>query len=141
MSKIILLLAATVLMLPAAEQGDGAKAKGHHRGEVREKVLAKFDADKDGKLSDAEKAAAKAACKERFAEKKAQFDADQDGKLSETERAAARTAISARIKEKHPELFAKIDANGDGSLSQEECQAARKQRHERREERRHGNAD
>jgi hypothetical protein len=137
MNQIIILLAATALLLPAAEQGDGAKGKGHHRGEVREKVLAKFDADKDGKLSDTEKAAAKAACKERFTEKKAQFDADQDGKLSETERAAARAALAARLKENHPKVFAKVDANGDGSLSQEECQAARKQRHERR----HGDAE
>jgi hypothetical protein len=136
MSKIIILLAATALLLPAAEQGDGAKAKGHHRGEVREKVLAKFDADKDGKLSDTEKAAAKAACKERFTEAKEQFDADQDGKLSETERAAARAAFAARLKENHPKVFAKVDANGDGSLSQEECQAARKQRNERHGEKR-----
>jgi hypothetical protein len=136
MNKILLLLAATLIALPAAD-GDAApgKGKGHHRGEMRERVLAKHDADGDGKLSEAERTAAKAACKARFAEKKAEFDADSDGKLSESERAAMRAAISARIKEKHPELFARIDADGNGEISRDEAQAARKARHERREQR------
>ncbi len=53
-------------------------------------VLKKFDKDGDGKLSDEEKAAWKAA---RDGEKKAmleKYDADKDGKLSDEEKAAAK---------------------------------------------------
>lgn len=124
MNKILAILAATSLTLAAA---DGSAAEGRHRGELKQAVLEKFDADKDGKLSESERAAAKAQAKERLHEAKEKFDADKDGKLSESEREAARAAISARIKEKHPQLFARIDSDGDGSLSREEFQAARGQ--------------
>jgi hypothetical protein len=69
-------------------------------------MMEKFDADKDGKLSETERAAAKAAFKEKGGEFRAKvlerFDADKDGKLSETERAAAKEAM----KEKGGELRA-----------------------------------
>jgi hypothetical protein len=118
MTRILAILAATLLALPAAEGSAAGTGQGLHRGQFRQHLLKKFDADKDGKLSEAERAAAKQACKDKF-------DSDKDGKLSEAERDAARAAFSARLKEKHPELFAKVDKDGDGTISREEGQAAR----------------
>ena len=137
---ILAILAVTALVLPAATDGNGSKPE-HRRGEARQRVLEKFDADKDGKLSESERAAAKAACKARFEEKKQQFDTDGDGKLNDTERDAARAACSAKLKEKHPELFAKIDTDGNGEISREEGKAAREQRHEHRQDRREHRQD
>jgi len=140
MIKILAILAATALVLPAATDGNASKRE-HHRGEVRQHVLEKFDADKDGKLSESERATAKAACKTRFEEKKKQFDTDSDGKLNDAERDAARAACSAKLKEKHPELFAKSDTDGNGEISREEGKAAREARHEHRQDRREHRKD
>jgi len=64
--------------------------------ELRKKLLEKFDKDGDGKLSEEERAAAKAAFQEKHPDAKekvlAHFDKDGDGKLSEEERAAAKAA-------------------------------------------------
>lgn len=113
MFKIITLLAATCLAMPAGD--DGATAtngsdQGRHLGQHRQEILAKFDAD-------------------------------HDGKLSESERAAARAALAARLKEKHPKLFAKIDTNGDGQLSKEEMEAARAKLRELREKHQGGHGE
>ncbi len=65
--------------------------------EQKAEMLAKFDADKDGQLSDEERKAArdarKAERKDKFMEK---FDADKDGQLSDEERKAARDARKAK---------------------------------------------
>ncbi len=116
MTKILVILAVTLLALPAAEGTAGGQ--GQHRGQFRQHLREKYDSDKDGKLSEAERAAARQACKDKA-------DTDKDGKLSEAERAAVRASISARLKEKHPELFAKVDKDGDGIISRQEGQAAR----------------
>lgn len=71
MSKFIILLAAACLALPAAEGGQSGKC---HGDKLRQHVLERFDTDKDGKLSDAEKAAAKAARKEHREERKDKID-------------------------------------------------------------------
>lgn len=118
MIKTLILLAATLLALPAAEGGKGQGDAGMHRGQIRQRVMERFDTDGDHRISEAERAAAKAACLEKW-------DADDDGKLSEAERAAARAAFSARMKENHPKLFAKLDKDGDGVISREEGEAAR----------------
>jgi hypothetical protein len=89
-------------------------------------VLAEFDADGDGELSEEECAAAREAHRAerearretRLAELLAEFDADGDGELNEEERAAAHAARQA-------ELLAQFDADGDGVLNEEERAAAR----------------
>ncbi len=141
MSKILAILAATLITLPAVQAQSEDGKRGHQRGDVRQKILATFDTDKDGKLNEAERAAAKAACKARFEEKKNEFDSDGDGKLNDAERDAARAAISARLLEKHPELFAKIDSDHDGVISRDEGKAAREQRREHRRDRREHGTD
>ncbi len=101
------------------------------------RLLERFDTDKDGKLDEGERAAAKAAVAEHREEHQdkllARFDADKDGKLDEGERAAAKAAVEERLKTNHPELFAKIDANHDGTIDKGERKAAREHRCERRE--------
>ena len=51
--------------------------------------MEQFDTDKDGKLSDEERKAARAAMEQKMLE---QFDTDKDGKLSDEERKAMRPA-------------------------------------------------
>jgi hypothetical protein len=73
---------------------------------MKAKFMEKFDADKDGKLSDAEKEAVKAEMKAKFEAKKAEmkakfmekFDADKDGKISDAEK----EAIKAEFGKKGP---------------------------------------
>ncbi|MEK7414240.1 MAG: hypothetical protein AAB263_13075 [Planctomycetota bacterium] len=131
MFKLTVLLAATAcLTLTAAEGGQRGEHKSgdRHCGQMRQRLIERFDTDKNGKLSDTEKAAAKSACQEHRAERKAKFDTDKDGKWSDGERDAARDALAAKLQEKHPKLFAKVDANSDGQLSKDEVKAAREER-------------
>jgi hypothetical protein len=96
-------LATLAALGTAAWAGDAPAADGKHH-ELRAKLLEKFDANHDGRLDEGERAAAKAALKERRGEHHgelkakvlAKFDADHDGKLDEAERAAARAALKER---------------------------------------------
>ncbi len=104
---------------PAGEgaEGQGPRGKGKMNPEMRKKMIEKFDKDGDGKLSEEERAAAKAARPQKPAGEGAEgqgprgkgkmnpemrkkmiekFDKDGDGKLSEEERAAAKAAREAR---------------------------------------------
>lgn len=111
----------------------------------RKHVLEKFDADKDGQLSETEREAAKAAIKEKGSGLRAmalvKFDADKDGQLSETEREALKAAIKARragkggdekagVKnaERHQKMLEKFDADKDGQLNESERAKAREAR-------------
>src|SRR5689334_14240332 len=96
-----------------ADPGCEAKHQAH-----RQKKLERFDTDKDGKLSDAEREAMRASFKQRFAEVKQRFDADHDGTLSEGERAAMR-------KEHVQRLLDRLDQNKDGVLSADEVKCSR----------------
>lgn len=94
------------------------KGKGRPGGGPRPipaEVLAKFDADKDGKLNEEER---KAAMEARQAEMLAKFDTDKDGKLSEEEKKAAGEARKA-------EMMKRFDKDGDGELNDEEKKAMR----------------
>jgi Ca2+-binding EF-hand superfamily protein len=125
----------------------------------RSKVLERFDADGDGKLSDKEKARAKRAKEKRSAqspeERKARmqallkrFDTDGDGKLSKEEKSKLREAKAksrqdkgkrakgkkgkgAGSAERKARLLKRFDSDGDGKLSEQERAAARKARAER----------
>ena len=95
----------------AAAQGDGP---------ARADILQKFDANKDGKLDDSERAQMKAAFEAKRAERHkaalAKFDANKDGKLDATER---KTMQDTRLAEQ----FQKMDTNGDGKLTLDEFKA------------------
>ncbi|MGJ8697178.1 MAG: EF-hand domain-containing protein [Verrucomicrobiaceae bacterium] len=97
-------------LIAHAEPGD-KKEKGPRGGRpLPPEVVAKFDKDGDGKLSEEER---KAAFEARKAEMLAKFDKDGDGKLSDEEKEAAREAQKA-------EFIKKFDKDGDGKVSAEE---------------------
>jgi Ca2+-binding EF-hand superfamily protein len=120
--------------------------------ELRQKLLEQFDADKDGKLNEEERAKARAefekrrgngkdrpaqpnaeAAKKRFQGIIAKFDKDGDGRLNEEERAAAQKARQGvggpnpeAAKKRFQGIIAKFDKDGDGRLNEEERAAAQK---------------
>ena len=63
---------------------------------VRQEMIQRFDADKDGKLNETERAKA---VESRLNNPKAikRFDTNADGKLDETEKAAAKEKIMAQV--------------------------------------------
>ena len=141
MNKIIIsTLALTLLAAPAliAKEG-GQKDRGPKRGgDFHKEMMAKFDKDGDGKLSEDERAEAKAAhearreeMKARHEEMKKKFDADGDGKLSPEERKAAFEAQLASG-DLPPHMMKRIDTDGDGTVSDAEREAVRAQHEERR---------
>ena len=105
-----------------------------YRLDLRKRVMAAFDANKDSRLKGPEREAANRALaggrfargggrtsgggRAGFMEK---YDTDGDGKLSEEERNAMREAFRKRSIEKY-------DKDGDGKLSEEERRAMRKDR-------------
>lgn len=98
--------------------GDGPGRQGPPPGGPRkERILEKFDTDKDGQLSESERAAARAEMEARKAADLKEFDKDGDGKLSKEERQALG---EARRAERHAEILKKYDADNDGMLSEEE---------------------
>ena len=101
-------------------EGDGSPDRKRGKGRMAKQLRQQFDKDGDGKLSEAERATAKAAMKER----KAAADTDGDGKVSKGERLAA---FKERLK--NDEAFAakvreRFDKDKDGELSDEELKAA-----------------
>ena len=132
-------VAAMLCVSVASAQEEGAKKgrRGGPRGGGfdREEVIKKYDADKDGKLSDDEKAEARKAMQADFAKRREEmtkkYDKDGDGKLSEEERAELRKEFGGRGgpggRERDPkareEFMKKYDKDGDGKLSEEERKA------------------
>lgn len=102
-------------------------------GRGQERLVERFDANGDGRLSETELETARTEMDRRRGGRRgeggaagrmgggrqmmARFDADGDGKLSETERAEARKFRA--------EMMSRHDADGDGKLSREEMRAAR----------------
>ncbi len=100
------LLALAVLVAPLALRADdSAKEK------PLTKVKEKYDADKDGKLSDDEKTAAKegakAKAKETREENLAKYDANKDGKLDKEERAKQKADEQAEVEARRAARAAK----------------------------------
>jgi hypothetical protein len=124
MKKVIyvatLLVAAVCMAQDKAAKPVGPEHPKGMRGhpmppEMMKELVAKFDKDGDGKLSDVEMKAARDA---RQAEMLKKFDKDGDGKLSPEE---MKTANEAR----HAEMIKRFDKDGDGKLSDDEKKAAR----------------
>jgi len=149
---LIMCVLGTVSMVQAKPGGDGEgrperkgpgpEARGERPG--REEMLKKYDADKDGKLSESELEQMK---KDREGkrgkgrpgreEMLKRFDKDGDGELSDTERAEMRKAMSERRGDpgKREEMLKQFDKDGDGQLNEEERAAARAEMEKRRKER------
>ena len=91
---------------PRPQLTEEQKAEMKAKFEARKaKFMEKFDTDKDGKISDAEKEAIKAAREARKAEMKAKFmekfDTNKDGQLSDEEKAAAKAEFGKRGPRRH----------------------------------------
>jgi uncharacterized protein (DUF2141 family) len=133
------LLAATLFLVPALHAEDSASgemtATAETSGEsarMQSEIMQRFDKNKDGKLDEEEKAAAKEANREETAGRKgkarenlgkkavAKFDKNGDGKLDDAERAEAAKAI-----ENDPRLVRRFDKDNDGKLNEAEKAAAR----------------
>lgn len=121
-----LILAATLGLaitgtLAAQDQNPDAPKRPFLRGMAWAHMLHKADTDGDGRLSEAEREAAKAKFQENRKEFVAKHDKDGDGTLNAAERAAAKEQIKARLMEAKD----KADTDGDGKLSEAERKAAR----------------
>lgn len=90
---------------PACAGEGPSDGPGRHRGQLRERAIERFDADKDGTLDEAERAAARDALAARHGGK----------------HGAGRGR-----------LFDRIDRDDDGSISREEFLAGRRHRCHRR---------
>ena len=101
------------------------KRGGYHGkcGDFRNKLLAKYDADKDGKLDDKEKAAMHKAWREKW--ELARYDKNKDGKLDKAE-LAARDKARAEREKRHEAFIKKYDKNKDGKLDDKEKAAMHK---------------
>ena len=89
------------------------------------RLLERFDANKDGSLSEDEKAKAREAIKARATEAagkaRAKFDADGDGTLNDAERAKAREAIKGKVGGAiRQRILQRFDEDKDGKLNDAE---------------------
>jgi Ca2+-binding EF-hand superfamily protein len=99
---------------------------------MQSEIMKRFDKNKDGKLDEEEKAAAKEYNREGAAGRQGKareklgkralekFDKNADGKLDDAERAEAAKAI-----ESDPRVVRRFDKDGDGKLNEAEKTAAR----------------
>jgi Ca2+-binding EF-hand superfamily protein len=115
--------------VPSAKSAAGAAARAERAEEWkkrRDEMIAKHDADKDGKLSGEERRAAWADARKQWATKA--FDADKNGTLDEKETAAMEKAQAegkATYDRWRKDWVKKYDSDGDGELSEEESKVAR----------------
>ncbi len=107
MNRLIFSLALTLITSGTIAQAkEGALPKKEENGKqeiASEKawdlLVKKLDRNKDGKISDAEKADMPDGLRKLYDETMAKFDADKDGKLNDKERVAAKSALDAIRKE------------------------------------------
>lgn len=81
---------------PGAPNANANNANATNMNQMHLKILERFDANRDGKLDDAEKAKAKAVMDQKRQEMlqiRQKFDSNGDGKLDDAEKAAARQAM------------------------------------------------
>ncbi|MDP6635879.1 MAG: hypothetical protein QGG42_13345 [Phycisphaerae bacterium] len=115
--------------VPPAKSGESASGRpsGAEDWEKRRaEMIAKHDADKDGKLTGKERQAAWDDIRKQWATKA--FDENNDGKLDEEEAAAMKKAQAegkAVYDRWRSDWVKKYDADGDGELSEEESKIAR----------------
>jgi Ca2+-binding EF-hand superfamily protein len=90
------------------------------RAERAKQMWQELDADKDGRVSQAEAANGK---RGHLAEHFAAIDANQDGFLTPEEMQAKRGEMRAKMRNHAKQKWQDADSNGDGQLSLDEAQA------------------
>jgi len=85
------------LLAPSAALAKGHKSKGgdSSASSVSAQILAQYDTDKDGQLSDSEIAALQKDYADNKTEILKQFDTNNDGKLDDAEIAALKASLTA----------------------------------------------
>ncbi|MEM9488524.1 MAG: EF-hand domain-containing protein [Myxococcota bacterium] len=106
----------------------GSPAAGHADRNASQakadRMLKKFDQNRDGVLDRNELAAAHAQRKQRRQQMKQRFDRDGDGRLNPAERQAAKRAMAQQRRTKRfDRMLKRLDSNRDGVLSWSEVQA------------------
>jgi len=113
--------------VPAAKSGDSALGdRAEEWRKQRDAMIAKHDANKDGKLSGEERRAAWDDIRKQWATRA--FDADKNGTLDEKETAAMEKAQAegkATYDRWRKDWIKKYDSDGDGKLSEDESKVAR----------------
>ena len=105
-------LIGTCLIASAQDAKPERPARGNRGfgGPPPPEMIAKYDADKDGKLNAEESAAMRKAMQE---ERLAKYDKNKDGKIDDEER-------KAEMADREAAMIKKFDKDGDGKLSEEE---------------------
>jgi Ca2+-binding EF-hand superfamily protein len=121
-------LAASLLLgsgIALADPGPGHLG-GRHA--MRQKLVERFDTNRNGQLEPAEKAEAERFLAARKAERQqkriATFDQNRDGQLDTAELAAADAFRAQKKAERRQRRFAQLDQNGDGVISKAEFESA-----------------
>lgn len=131
--KTILLTTTLLAALAVTASANPKGPKGACPDRPGKAFFEKFDTDGDGKLSEQEREAAKAAMKEKRDAIIAKYDKDGDGKLNEGEREAAKEEFKA-LHGDHPmipgrhireRILKRFDKDGDGKLNEKERAAAK----------------
>lgn len=130
--KTILITTTLLAILPLAANANPDGKKPHRPLGPPKAILEKFDTDGDGKLSDEEAKAARAAMQEKRAAIVAKFDKDGDGELNDEEREAAKEELKALHGDREmphrparARILKRFDKDGDGKLNEEEREAAK----------------
>ena len=123
---ITLLIAALATSLTAAppEGGKGKRPGGPRK--LPPQIVKKFDADGDGKLSEAEMAKAHEEMKKRREERLKEFDKDGDGKLTGDEQITALKTMLEKSEGMKKKMIERFDADKSGDLSDAEIGEAAK---------------
>lgn len=131
--KTILLTTTALAAFAVAATANPKGPRPHHPGPPPKALLEKFDTDGDGKLSEQEREAVRAAMEEKRAAIIAKFDKDGDGKLNKEERDAAKEEFKKLHGDRpmppggpsRDRILKRFDKDGDGKLNDEEREAAK----------------
>ena len=115
------LTAISIVFTTSVMAQDDRPGKGRH-GRPGKEFMEKFDANGDGKLSEPERAKARAAAKSR----RDAVDTDGDGKLSTSERVSALKKRLAEDEKFAARFIERFDADDSGALEDEELAEASK---------------
>jgi EF hand len=122
-TKLVIALSLSALVASAGLAGAGVRHAGPGGESPRayhQELKQKFDANRDGKLDDSERAALHEAMQARRAEHRqkvlAQFDANRDGKLDDAEK-------NRMFDQRAAEHFRKLDRDGNGVITVQELKA------------------